>query len=254
MRAEPGAQYLRRHQPVTGNGRALVFATGEHSAVRCHLDPASGGRRRRCNWKPPAQPPGRLAGCALGGVFFLIGSWIGLPLYANLMFSIGVIVANVPEGLLPTVTLSLAIASQRMARRNALVRHLTAGNPRSTSVICTDKTGTLTQNRMPVRAVLDGGTHRADATGAPAARDSRPLPRPPAGRLGSAIRWKSPGRPGRGNGLGESRRLLEQPFDTQRKRMAVLQDTAQGPGLRQGRPAVPPLPPAVERRRRAGAR
>ena len=51
---------------------------------------------------------------------------IGLPFWENLMFAIGIIVANVPEGLLPTVTLSLAMATQRMARRNALVRHLTA--------------------------------------------------------------------------------------------------------------------------------
>ncbi|WP_374439196.1 cation-translocating P-type ATPase [Pseudomonas panipatensis] len=224
---------------VTGNGRALVFATGEHSAVGviAHLTQASGGQA-----SPLQLEIRRLShlvawlACALGGVFFLIGSWIGLPLYANLMFSIGVIVANVPEGLLPTVTLSLAIASQRMARRNALVRHLTAVETLgSTSVICTDKTGTLTQNRMSVRALyLDGAL--IEPTQLPGDHLLREilgrchdLKRGREAWLGDPMEVALVGL-AEGNGpLSESRRLQEQPFDTQRKRMAVLQDTAQGP-------------------------
>ena len=76
---------------------------------------------------------------------------IGTPARDGFLFAIGVTVALVPEGLLPTVTLSLAIGAQHMARRHALVRRLdsveTLG---STSFICTDKTGTLTENRMAV--------------------------------------------------------------------------------------------------------
>ena len=60
----------------------------------------------------------------LGLVFFLLGQGLGLSFWDNFLFAIGIIVANVPEGLLPTVTLALAMGSQRMAKRNALIRHL----------------------------------------------------------------------------------------------------------------------------------
>src|SRR5690606_11101073 len=83
------------------------------------------------------------------------------------LFAVGVAVALVPEGLLPTVTLSLAIGAQRMAGRRALVRHLesveTLG---STTFICTDKTGTLTRNEMEVRRVwTPAGPVRLAGTG-----------------------------------------------------------------------------------------
>ncbi|MDD5228976.1 MAG: cation-transporting P-type ATPase, partial [Methylococcales bacterium] len=90
----------------------------------------------------------------LGVLFFFIGQSVGLSFWANFMFAIGIIVANVPEGLLPTVTLSLAMATQRMAKRNALIRNLASVETLgSATVICTDKTGTLTQNKMSVRTV-----------------------------------------------------------------------------------------------------
>jgi P-type E1-E2 ATPase len=95
---------------------------------------------------------------ALRAAVFVIGHAIGLPVRVGLVFAIGIIVADVPEGLLPTVTLSMAMAARRMARRRVLVRHLpcveTLG---SASVICTDKTGTLTQNRMEIRSIYVPG-------------------------------------------------------------------------------------------------
>lgn len=87
-------------------------------------------------------------------VFFLSYLLIGMSATASFIFAIGIIVANVPEGLLPTVTLALAISVQRMAKQNALVRRLSAVEALSaTTVICTDKTGTLTRNEMTVRYI-----------------------------------------------------------------------------------------------------
>ena len=93
----------------------------------------------------------------LGVSFFAVSVLIGNSVIGSLIFAIGIIVANVPEGLLPTVTLSLTMASRRMAQKNALIKNLesveTLG---STTVICTDKTGTLTQNRITVTTVVLG--------------------------------------------------------------------------------------------------
>ncbi|HEX4943206.1 MAG TPA: cation-transporting P-type ATPase [Usitatibacteraceae bacterium] len=142
---------------ISGECRAVVFATGMRTEFGriAHLTQTAGEAG-----SPLQREIARLSklvavlASVLGLTFFGIGTAIGLPFWDNVMFAIGIIVANVPEGLLPTVTLSLAMATQRMARRNALVRHLpsveTLG---SATVICCDKTGTLTQNRMSVKQV-----------------------------------------------------------------------------------------------------
>ncbi len=139
---------------ISGQARALVYATGANTEFGriAHLT-----QTRAASGSPLQREIARMSAlvaavaAALGVMFFLIGHVIGLPFWANFMFAIGIIVANVPEGLLPTVTLSLAMATQRMARRNALVRHLPAVEALGcTTVIVSDKTGTLTQNRMSV--------------------------------------------------------------------------------------------------------
>ncbi|MBN1529390.1 MAG: cation-transporting P-type ATPase [Thermoleophilaceae bacterium] len=105
-----------------------------------------------------------------GIVFLLIGTLVaGLPLNDALIFAIGLLVANVPEGLLPIITLALAVGVRRMARRRALVKRLTAVETLgSTDVICTDKTGTLTEGRMSVRFLwADGRELEPGGTEAP---------------------------------------------------------------------------------------
>ena len=97
----------------------------------------------------------------IGLLFFAIGRAIGVSFWEDFIFAIGIIVAMVPEGLLPTLTLALVLATQRMAKRNVLIRYLPSVEALgSTTVICTDKTGTLTQNRMTVKQLLLGESLR----------------------------------------------------------------------------------------------
>ncbi len=108
-----------------------------------------------------------LIAVGVGGGFFLLTLFLDTPTSDGFVFAIGITVALVPEGLLPTVTLSLAIGAQRMADEHALVRRLesveTLG---STTFICTDKTGTLTQNRMRIVEVwMPSVRVRRDGTG-----------------------------------------------------------------------------------------
>lgn len=93
-----------------------------------------------------------LIAMGLGVVFFISAIiFVKEPVATAFIFALGMIVAFIPEGLLPTVTLSLAMAVQRMSKRNALVKKLSSVETLgSTTVICTDKTGTLTQNEMTV--------------------------------------------------------------------------------------------------------
>ncbi|MBS4752529.1 cation-transporting P-type ATPase [Nocardioides sp. zg-ZUI104] len=98
---------------------------------------------------------------SVGAALGVGGYLLGLGATEAFLFGVGVSVALVPEGLLPTVTLSLARGAQRMAAEDALVRRLDAVETLgATTFICTDKTGTLTQNRMNVVAVeTPGGRH-----------------------------------------------------------------------------------------------
>lgn len=87
----------------------------------------------------------------MGIIFFCCGFILGYNVIQNLVFAIGIIVANVPEGLLATITITLSVAAKKLSYKKVLVKNLesveTLG---STSCICSDKTGTLTQNIMTV--------------------------------------------------------------------------------------------------------
>lgn len=101
----------------------------------------------------------------LGLVFFIIGLALKTNIIKNVVFAIGIIVANVPEGLLATVTVSLALTAKRMHQKSVLVKNLEAVETLgSTTIIASDKTGTLTQNRMTVQHCwYNGAIHRTPA-------------------------------------------------------------------------------------------
>jgi sodium/potassium-transporting ATPase subunit alpha len=144
----------------SGNGKAVVFGTGKNTQIGNlailteQISSVDTPIRRELNRFIKI-----ISAIAIfmGVTFFILAVLLQDTLLASLIFAIGIIVANVPEGLLPTVTLALSLASRRMASRNALIKNLesveTLG---STTVICTDKTGTLTQNRMAVNSLIVG--------------------------------------------------------------------------------------------------
>ena len=169
---------------IGGEARAVVVATG----MRTELGRiAALSQRVRREESPLEVQVKRVAwliagvSVAAGFVFFPLGALVaGLPPADALTFAIGLIVANVPEGLLPTITLALAVGVRALARSGALVKRLSAVETLgSTTVICTDKTGTLTENRMQATAVwTDAG--ELDLTQAPTRE-------PPVQRLAQAL-------------------------------------------------------------------
>jgi magnesium-transporting ATPase (P-type) len=245
---------------VSGTGRAVVYATGMLTQF---------GRIASLTQSVPDAPSPlqqRLARLSrrIAGVAFALGALVfaysvttgGLPAIEAFVLALGIIVAVIPEGLRPTVTLSLAVAVQRLARRGVLVKTLasleTLGH---VSVICTDKSGTLTQNQMTVREVWVAG-QRLTVTGAGYEPTGRLEPNPTgslsadleqlltAGHLCNNARLLPPG-PGRPlwtclgdqteaalrvlakkGGLDEPGanlpRVHELPFDARRKRMTTI--------------------------------
>jgi len=147
---------------TAGEAEAVVYAT----AMGTQLGRiAALSQRVRVEISPLQEQVNRAAqliaviAVTAGALFLVLGvTAADLPVHDALTFAIGLLVANVPEGLLPTITLALAVGVRRMARRRALVKRLTAVETLgSTDVICTDKTGTLTEGRMTARLLWGDG-------------------------------------------------------------------------------------------------
>lgn len=138
-----------------GNGRAVVFRIGmdtefgKIASLTQNMQAAESPLTRQLNRLTKQVT---IFAMCMGIAFFCLSLFVvHEPFASSFIFALGMVVAFIPEGLLPTVTLSLAMAVQRMSRRNALVKKLDSVEALgSTSVICTDKTGTLTQNEMTV--------------------------------------------------------------------------------------------------------
>ncbi|KOS56609.1 haloacid dehalogenase [Rhodococcus rhodochrous KG-21] len=151
---EAGAVVFAGTFVAEGESEGVVTATGAHTRLAGIAALTTSVRR----------PPGPLdleiqrivrtlafGSVGVGAVFFAVSLLVGISWRDAFLFAVGITVALVPEGLLPTVTLSLAMGAQRMAKDNALVRNLEAVETLgATTFVCTDKTGTLTQNRMNV--------------------------------------------------------------------------------------------------------
>ncbi|MEA2242071.1 MAG: hypothetical protein QOD24_1627, partial [Solirubrobacteraceae bacterium] len=160
-----------------GDAQAVVFGTAMHTqlgriaALSQTVVDETSPLQRQVN---KAAKLIAIVAIGLGVVFFVVGHLIaGLSLSDSGTFAIGLLVANVPEGLLPTITLALAVGVRRMAKRRALVKKLTAVETLgSTDVICTDKTGTLTEGRMTATSLWQDETTVVIGDGVPAVNGS----------------------------------------------------------------------------------
>jgi calcium-translocating P-type ATPase len=222
---------------VSGLGEAVVFATGGATEFG-RIAKLTGHQRERPS--PLEKELRHVTGVvtifavAMGCVFFVTGQLLGeLSFLAAFLFAVGIIVANVPEGLLPTVTLALAMGVRRMASRRALVKRLSAVEALgATTLILTDKTGTLTENRMAVHQLwAEGQWWDPQSPASPADLHTEAL-------LTAALCCDAPlGDPTEiailsaaatrfgltDEHLARYPRLGELPFDSVRKRMTTLQ-------------------------------
>ncbi|KFM00740.1 Sodium/potassium-transporting ATPase subunit alpha-1, partial [Aptenodytes forsteri] len=154
---------------VEGTARGIVISTGDRTVMGRIASLASGLEGGKTPIATEIEHFIHLiTGVAvfLGVTFFILSLILEYTWLEAVIFLIGIIVANVPEGLLATVTVCLTLTAKRMARKNCLVKNLEAVETLgSTSTICSDKTGTLTQNRMTVAHMwFDNQIHEADTT------------------------------------------------------------------------------------------
>src|SRR5690606_12486279 len=225
VRPGPGDRAFAGTFVVEGAAEGVVVATGTRTRLAAIASLTEQATRPR---NPLEVQLGRVVrtvaiiAVGAGAALFAVSLVLGMPAEMAFLFGLGVTVALVPEGLLPTVTLSLARSAQRMAGRNALVRHLEAVETLGAATfICTDKTGTLTRNEMRVSDIWAPG-------------------RPPAEVLRTAV-LSSTGRMSGGKPVGDPMEAalhaeaLRQgvevdeeevtarfPFDPQRRRASVV--------------------------------
>jgi len=252
---------------ASGTGRAVVFATGmlsqfgriAHLTQEVHEGPSPLQKEMRRITRVIS-----MIALGVGALVFFSGIfYLHWPVAEAFIFGVGIIVAAVPEGLLPTVTLTLAMAVQRLARQGVIVKKLAMVETLAkVSVLCSDKSGTLTQNQMTVREVWAGGRGRSlSGVGYAPAGEFLPAAETPAARrdledlLTAALlcnnarliaptpehpRWTSLGDQTEAalrvaaakGGLDEAEvsgrlpRIHEIPFDARRKRMTTVHRAA----------------------------
>lgn len=256
---------------VSGKGRALVTGTGaqtELGKIAALIHQEAQAEREETPLQRRLEHLGQtLLWLSLGivVVVFLLGALRGVPLVTMFLTAVSLAVAAIPEGLPAVVTITLALGVTRMVKRHALIRRLPAVETLgSTTVICSDKTGTLTKNEMTVTTLYQGGeiftvTGEGYAPVGEIRLDSAPTT--PALKPGlmtllrasvlcngaelrlEAFLWKIVGDPTEGALLvaaakaGLTKPHLEQenpwlgevPFDSERKKMTMVRRTPSGP-------------------------
>ena len=155
---------------TAGRGRAVVVATGLQTEVGKIARMSSTAEVPKTPLESRLAQFGQwlvAASIVLFALVLAFGLMRGIPFVDIFMVAISQMVSMVPEGLPVAMTIALAVGMQRMARRGAIVRRLAAVETLgSTSIICSDKTGTLTKNEMTVTALILPDGRRVDATGA----------------------------------------------------------------------------------------
>jgi len=247
---------------VNGGGRAVVFATGLATEFgRIYQLTAEMPQEQSPLQREVTVMARRVAAVAIaaGASLFALRALVSHSVVGSFVFALGVMVALVPEGLPATMSVSLAVAVRRMARHNALIKRLTAVEALgSTTVICTDKTGTLTKAEMTVQTIWESG-HLHGVTGvgyAPEGEvegagrvaellrvgglcsDARLLPPDPVRRLGWRVLGDTTegailvavGKAGIDPAAEEARtpRIATFPFDADRKLMSTVHQLADG--------------------------
>ena len=213
----------------SGTAEAVVTATGMKTELGRIAGLTQGAKRRPSPLEleiAARHAVVALLSVLIGVTFFVVAGTLGMPLTDRFLFAIGVIVANVPEGLLPTVTLSLALATQRMARRNAIVRLLSSVE----TLGCTTGVGFQPEVRLAAHDEAVVELARAGALCNDATLEQRD---------GA---WHVVGDPTEGALLTLAHkaeidsvleahrrpRLGEVPFDSHRKRMTTVHDSPEG--------------------------
>jgi len=158
-----------------GRGKAVVTATGMRTELGKIAEKMQTVERQATPLQKRLEELARglaLAALAVVAAVFAVGLWRGEQLYAMILTAISMAVAAVPEGLPAVVTIALSLGAQRMLKRHALIRRLVAVETLgSSTVICSDKTGTLTENRMRVTQ-LDVAGRTFDVSGLVATPDN----------------------------------------------------------------------------------
>ena len=226
-----------------GTATAVVTATGMQTEMGKIAGLLSGEEETQTPLQKKLASLGKILGfVALGAcaIIFVVGLLNGIDVLEIFMTSVSLAVSAIPEGLPAIVTIVLSIGVQRMVKKNAIIRRLPAVETLgSASVICSDKTGTLTQNRMTLqKAYLDGAPEIIDSGDAAA----RTLVRTAALCCDGAVTFEADGTVTHigdptetaivfaAHQFGDTKetlgaafpRLAELPFDSDRKRMSVV--------------------------------